>query len=192
MSKHVLIIDAGCKLGNSNGNLNHLASRVAVEELEKLGYTTEITLVEGPWEPEAEAEKIVRADYIIVQTPGWWMTVPWQLKRYIDEVFIQPEVANGDGRHHETPTIGYGTGGKLTDKKYMISSTWNAPIEAFTEKDQFFEGKGIDGLFFWFHKAFQFIGMKGMPSFMMNDVIKNPKIEEDIKRWREHLRANFS
>ena len=73
----------------------------------------------------------------------------------------------------------------------MLSSTWNAPIQAFTEKDQFFEGKGIDGVFFWLHKAFAFIGMKPMESFICNDVLKNPKIDEDVKRWKDHIKKNF-
>lgn len=191
MSKHVLIIDCGCENYGRGGSLNHYLSNIADEELQKLGYTTEITLVDSEWEPEAEAEKFKRADFVIVQTPGWWMSTPWQFKRYLDLVWMQPGIAHGDGRHHETPTKGYGTGGILNDKKYMLSSTWNAPIQAFTEKDQFFKGKGIDGVFFWLHKAFAFIGMKPMESFICNDVLKNPKIDEDVKRWKEHIKKNF-
>ncbi|SUG45737.1 oxidoreductase [Salmonella enterica subsp. arizonae] len=40
----------------------------------------------------------------------------------------------------------------------MLSLTWNAPMEAFTEKDQFFHGVGVDGVYLPFHKANQFLG----------------------------------
>ena len=57
-------------------------------------------------------------------------------------------------------------------KKYMLSLTWNAPMEAFTEKDQFFHGVGVDGVYLPFHKANQFLGMEPLPTFIANDVIK--------------------
>ncbi len=69
----------------------------------------------------------------------------------------------------------------------MISMTWNAPLEAFTEPMQFFEGKGIDGVLFPMHKTFAFLGMKPLPTFMANDVIKNPTLEADLERFKAHL-----
>ena len=96
----------------------------------------------------------------------------------------------GDGRHHENLAVNYGTGGKLKGR-YMISSTWNAPLNAFLAPDEFFEGKGIDATFFGLHKANQFIGLKPLPSFMCNDVIKNPTLESDIERLKAHLEKVF-
>ncbi len=46
--------------------------------------------------------------------------------------------------------------------KDMLSLTWNAPMEAFTDKDQFFHGVGVDGVYLPFHKANQFLGMAGI------------------------------
>ena len=60
------------------------------------------------------------------------MSTPWQLKRYEDLVFVQPGVVGNDGRSHLHPDDNYGRGGILTDKKFMISSTWNAPKTALT------------------------------------------------------------
>ena len=57
----------------------------------------------------------------------------------------------------------------------MISTTWNAPITEFKDKNEFFEGRGYDGATFAMHKAMEFCGMKALPSFICNDVIKNPK-----------------
>ncbi len=74
----------------------------------------------------------------------------------------------------------------------MLSSTWNAPKEALDKKDDFFGGIGIDGVLFSLHKEFQFLGLKPLPSFMANDVVKNPPLEEDMKRFKEHLKKVFS
>ncbi|MCD8339522.1 MAG: NAD(P)H-dependent oxidoreductase, partial [Burkholderiales bacterium] len=174
------------------GKINHRMTDLAVKVLQDLGHEVEFTMVGSTYEIAAEVQKIKKADVIIVQTPGWWMSPPWTFKKYEDEVFVQPEICGTDGRHHSHPEDGYGTGGKLTHKKYMLSSTWNAPVSAFDRKGDFFEGKGIDGVFFPVHKAFQFLGMKPMPRFMCNDVIKNPQPEKDEKRWKEHLKKHFS
>jgi modulator of drug activity B len=189
--KNILILDCGCTNFGRGGSLNHAFSQYAADTLTGLGHQVKITQVESPWVPELEAEKIRWADVIIVQTPGWWMGAPWQLKKYEDQVFIQKGVCGTDGRHMDNPTKNYGRGGILTDKKYMISSTWNAPKEAFSDPAEFFEGRGIDGVFFPLHKAFQFLGMKPLPSFMANDVVKNPQIEADKARWIAHLTEVF-
>mgnify|MGYP002238095157 CR=1 FL=1 len=62
---------------------------------------------------------------------------PWQLKRYEDEVFTTGGFTRGDGRTRTEPTKNYGTGGLLTEKRYLLSSTWNAPKEAFDEPGDF-------------------------------------------------------
>lgn len=64
----------------------------------------------------------------------------------------------------------------MQGKKYMLSLTWNAPLEAFTEQDQFFEGVGVDGAYLPFHKANQFLAMEPLPTFIVNDVIKMPDV----------------
>lgn len=38
----------------------------------------------------------------------------------------------------------------------MLSVTWNAPVEAFNEFGNFFDGRGVDGVYFAFHKSQQF------------------------------------
>jgi len=51
-----------------------------------------------------EIEKHLWADVFFIQTPTYWMSVPYLFK------------------------------------KYMLSSTWNAPLESFTGPQQFFVG----------------------------------------------------
>lgn len=188
---HFLILDAGCQLHGQGGTLNHFLTKVARETLEGFGHTVAVTEVGGEWQVEEERKKILAADVVIVQTPGWWMSPPWQLKRYEDEIFTGGPFLTGDGRTRTAPTKNYGTGGLLREKRYLLSSTWNAPREAFDEPGDFFEGRGIDGVLFPLHKTFQFLGMQPLPSFMMNDVIKNPTIEADTERWKTHLTALF-
>lgn len=73
----------------------------------------------------------------------------------------------------------------------MLSLTWNAPMEAFTDEDQFFHGVGVDGVYLPFHKANQFLGMEALPTFIANDVIKMPDvhgISQNIASiWRKFL-----
>ncbi|KAB7651094.1 NAD(P)H-dependent oxidoreductase [Sutterella faecalis] len=186
-----LIVNAGCTHFGHGGTLSAAMVDKARETLEKLGHTVEETRLENGWDNAEEAQKILRADVVIIQTPGWWMSTPWQLKKYEDDVFVDPILCGGDGRSRKDPQKKYGSGGKLTSKRYLLSSTWNAPLEAFTDPNQFFEGKGIDGLFMPLHKTFEFLGMKPCESFMVNDVFKHPTIEADMKRWEAHLTKLF-
>lgn len=186
-SQKILIIDAGCQFHGQGGTLNHAVAQMAKDWLTDLGHQVTITTVDREFDPAEEAQKLVDADSVIIQFPGWWMSYPWQLKRYIDEVFMMPAIRANDGRSHTNHTKLYGRGGFLQGKTYMVSSTWNAPAEAFTNPLQFFEGKGIDGVTFPLHKAFQFIGFKALPSFSMHDVVKNPTHEEDFAHFKAHL-----
>ncbi len=75
----------------------------------------------------------------------------------------------------------------MKGKKYMLSTTWNAPRGAFNDDAEIFEGKDEDDVFFYFHKAQQFVGLEQLPSFSCHDVLKNPVIESDFKRYEKHL-----
>lgn len=188
MSKHALFIDAGCAYGHSAGSLNHSFVALGRETLEGLGWTSDVTRIEDGWNVAEEVQKILKADLVVIQTPGWWMSTPWQLKKYQDEVFIQPELCGGDGRSRSDASKKYGSGGFLTSKHYMLSSTWNAPLEAFEDPDQFFGGVGIDGVLFPLHRTMAFLGLKGVPSFISADVHKNPTVEADLARFAEHMK----
>ena len=186
-----LIINAGTQVNGQGGTLNNAMTEIARRTLEAEGHAVVVTDLKNEYVVEDEVNKFLAADVVIVQTPGWWMTTPWQLVKYEDEVFMSPQLNGGDGRTRSDVTKKYGTGGFLTEKRYVLSSTWNAPLEAFTEPGQFFEGRGIDGVFFPLHKAFAFLGMKPYPSFMVNDVFKHPTIPEDFKRWVAYLKEHF-
>lgn len=92
---------------------------VCVSEIDK-GYTTENAIRTHEW-----------AKVIILQTPTYWFGTPWVFKKYLDEVFTQAmtenRIAKDDGRSREDPSKQYGTGGLLTGKQFMISTTMDAP-----------------------------------------------------------------
>ena len=77
-------------------------------------------------------------------------------------------------------------------KQYMISATWNAPQQAFDDPSDFFEGEGVDAVYFPFHKANEFLGLTALPTFLSVDVMKVPAIEADVKRYERHLADVFS
>ncbi|HGM6712997.1 TPA: NAD(P)H-dependent oxidoreductase, partial [Serratia marcescens] len=167
---------------------------VAESFLRDLQHEVQVTVVDDGYDIEAEVQKYLWADAVIYQMPGWWMGEPWILKKYIDEVFTagHGSLYASDGRTRSDAAKKYGSGGLIQGKKYLLSLTWNAPLEAFTDPNQFFHGVGVDGVYLHFHKANQFLGMEALPTFICNDVIKQPDIETDIARYREHLAGIFA
>ncbi|MCX0499117.1 NAD(P)H-dependent oxidoreductase [Erwinia billingiae] len=193
MSK-ILIIDAGKAFAHSKGELNHTMTEVAATFLRDAGHQVDVTVVDDGYVVADEVQKYLDADTVIYQMPGWWMGEPWILKKYIDEVFTEGHgsLYASDGRTRSDAAKKYGSGGLIQGTKYMLSLTWNAPLQAFTDPEQFFEGVGVDGLYLHFHKANQFLGMEGLPTFICNDVIKQPDIAADIARYRTHLSEIFA
>lgn len=101
-------------------------------------------------------------------------------------------LCNGDGRKADAPTFNYGKGGTLQGKKYLLSLTFNAPLQAFNDKDEYlFQGKDVDDLFFPMHMNFRFFGMASLPTFACFDVMKNPDVENDFFRFKSHLANNI-
>ncbi|MCE3047551.1 NAD(P)H-dependent oxidoreductase [Helicobacter kayseriensis] len=192
--KHVLLLNGAKVFGSSGGKLNTALHQLANEILTQLGYEVEQTCIDQGYTIQEEVEKILRADVLLYQMPAWWMGEPWIVKKYIDEVFLglYGKLFSGDGRSREDESKKYGTGGGSHGKKYLFSTTWNAPLEAFVEKNQFFEGRGVDGALFSLHKTHQFIGMQALESFACYDVVKNPKIEQYQADYAFHLKKIFS
>lgn len=192
MSK-ILIINGAKNFLLSKGSLNHNFAQVAAKHLVGLGHSVSTTVVDDGYDVAQEVQKIAQSDVIIYQMPAWWMGAPWTIKKYLDEVFTMGHgvLYASDGRTRNEPTKKYGSGGLLHQKKYMLSVTWNAPLEAFTDPVQFFEGLGVDAVYLPFHKANQFLGLKPIPSFIANDVEKNPQIAADLDRFTAHLDEYF-
>jgi modulator of drug activity B len=185
----ILLINGKKVFGHSRGGLNQYLSEVAEEHLNKLGNTLKMTVVSDGYDVHQEVERWLWADVIIYQMPGWWMGMPWMIKKYMDEVFTEGhgKLYANDGRTRKDPSKKYGSGGLLHGKKYLLSLTWNAPLEAFDDPDQFFEGLGVDQVYFPIHKAHEFLGMTRFPTFISNNVIKESDVKEDVERYKIHL-----
>lgn len=190
MSKNALIVDAGAKLGGEGGKLSDAYVEKAAEFLRAAGWNVAFSHTDEAWQLEEEAAKVMNADFILAQIPIWWMGAPWSYKRWFDLVFMNTPFGS-DGRSHANPAVNYGRGGKLKGR-YMLSTTWNAPLNAFVDPKEFFEGKGVDAVLYPLHKAYQFVGFKPLETFMANDVLKNPTFVEDMARFEKTLKANLS
>ncbi|ECL3537990.1 TPA: NAD(P)H-dependent oxidoreductase [Campylobacter jejuni] len=192
--KNILLLNGAKEFGNSKGQLNLTLHNHALEILKTLGYEVDQTHIDQGYDPKEEIQKFIKADAVIYQMPAWWMGEPWIVKKYIDEVFGLGAgvLFKNDGRTHENPSKNYGKGGLDHGKKYMFSLTWNAPLEAFNDKNEFFEGKGVDMVYWHLHKAHEFIGMKALQTFMCNDVVKNPQVEKYLNEYELHLKKIFA
>lgn len=187
-TKKVLIINGHQKHNISPGKLNESIVAFIQEFLHTKGIETKTSHIDKGYKIEEEVEKFLWADLIIYQFPVYWMDMPWGTRKYVEEVFSggKTQLFADDGRSRSSDAI-YGSGGLSQNKQYMICLTWNAPVEALEEKNNFFEGKGNDAVFFNFHKANQFLGMKPLDTFSFHDVMKSPQIEEDFSRLKNHL-----
>jgi len=190
---NILIVNAGKVFAHSKGELNTSLASLADEHLRAAGHNVRVTHVDQGYDIETEIQSYLWADTVIYQMPGWWMDVPWILKKYVDEIFTEGHgrLYASDGRSRSDASKKYGSGGLIQGTHYMLSVTWNAPVEAFEDKEQFFHGVGVDGVYLPFHKANQFLGMDALPTFMCNDVIKQPDIAGDFARYRTHLDQVF-
>lgn len=194
MTKNVFIICSNTSFGNSFGKLNTSFANLMKEELTKLNYEVKLSFVNQIDNPSKEVEKYAWADIIIYQFPVWWMSMPWTLKRYIDINLVSGAgvLFESDGRTRKDPTKKYGSGGLTKNKKIMLSTTWNAYEQAFTEKDNFFDGKSVDEVFYHFYKAHEFIGIVDrIESFHLYDVVKEPNFSKWEANLKEHINKNF-
>ena len=192
---NILIINAHHKYPFSEGRLNATLTQMADEVLRSKGHETRVVEIDAGWDVDTELANHQWADVVLLQTPINWMGVPWTFKKYMDEVYtagMGGALCNGDGRTAEAPKAHYGAGGTLTDTKYMMSVTFNAPRESFDEKHEYlFQGKSVDDLLFPMHMNFRFFGMEALPTFACYDVMKNADVEGDFDRFAAHLAAHF-
>jgi NADPH dehydrogenase (quinone) len=195
--KNIFVINGGQNFGHSGGAYNNTITSVTDEFFTNHpDYNVQVTNIENGYNPDEEVTKYNWADIIIYHTPIWWFQVPFGLKKYLDEVFTaghRKGIYNSDGRHAATPEIGYGTGGTMHGKHYMVTTTWNAPSTAFTLPGEFFGETSVDdGVLFGFHRMNAFVGLSKIEGFHFHDVMKNPDMEFEMGRYKKHLETVFS
>ncbi|MEM1331434.1 MAG: NAD(P)H-dependent oxidoreductase [Planctomycetota bacterium] len=193
--KSVFVINGHQEYEFSKGELNRTMTEIALEHLTSSGYQTRLRTMKDDWGVDAEIDHHLWADAIVLQTPVNWMGVSWSFKKYMDHVYsfgMDGRLCKGDGRTRSDPSKQYGTGGKLTGTKYMLSLTLNAPRDSFDDPSQtFFGGMSPDDLFRPMHLNFKFFDMTPLPTFAAYDVMKNPDVEADLAKYWEHLAGAF-
>lgn len=194
--KNILIIDGHQHYEFAPGGLTQSLVERAVERFSEQGCEVQVVTVKDGYDIEEQLKLHQWADLVMVQAPINWMGMPWVFKKYMDEVYtagMGGALCNGDGRSADAPDKNYGLGGTLTNTRYWLSVTFNAPKAAFDNpSDPFFAGKGVDDLLYPQHQNFKFFGMSGLPTFACFDVMKNPTIEADFVRFDHFIRAFFS
>ena len=78
------------------------------------------TAPDGVFDIPAEQAALAEADLIVWQFPFHWYSLPWLMKKWLDEVFVHG--------------FAHGTGAKLAGKKLLVSFTTGAPEAAYTGK----------------------------------------------------------
>ena len=167
-SMKALIINGHKYYRYSKGKLNRTLFDEIIRVL-SLKHKVETTVISQGYDIGEEQEKFLRSDVIIYQTPVNWYSIPWLLKKYIDDVYTH-------GVFFES-SVDYGRGGILTGKKYMLSLTMSAPEESFSTNSGFFDGRDIDDIFIPFHKTQEYCGMERIKTFAVYNVLRNTDIE---------------
>ena len=191
---NVFIINGGQTFAHSGGMFNNTLTGWTVEVMKEKGFAYRVTNINDAFDPLAEVENFKWADVIIYHTPIWWFQLPNGMKRYIDEVFTAGQdngIYRNDGRSRKNPDVNYGTGGLMQGKRYMVTTSWNAPQTAFTLEGEFFDRHTVDeGVLFGFHKMNQFVGMTRIEGFHFHDLEKNAtpeRIAEYHKAYVAHI-----
>lgn len=197
--KNIFIVNGGQHFGHSGGTFNKTVAEWTAGFFNNKGMEIRITNINDRFDPKTEVENFKWADIIIWHTPIWWFQVPNRLKLYMDEVFTagyQNGIYQSDGRSHKNPAVNYGTGGLMHGKKYMVTTTWNAPDTAFTLPGEFFDQTSVDeGVLFGFHKAMKFAAMERIDGFHFHDLEKNAtaeRVENYRLKYAQHLALQFS
>ncbi|SFZ91824.1 modulator of drug activity B [Flaviramulus basaltis] len=190
--KNIFIINGSHPFAHSGGKFNETLFNTTSKYFESLnGFAVKSTQVGDVYDPKEEVEKFKWADIVIYHTPIWWFQLPFGFKNYIDVVFTeghQNGIYSSDGRSRKNPEINYGTGGLMQGKKYILTTSWNAPKTAFTLENEFFEQKNVDeGVMFGFHKMNTFTGMELLATHHFHDMEKNADVPLELKEYNDFL-----
>lgn len=191
--KNVLILNLHQKYeGFANGELTARIIDEARKAFEERGFNLKTTCIETGYDVAEELEKFQWADALFIQSPVYWMGLPWMGKKYIDEIFSGGNgtvTFKNDGRSDGGT---YGSGGLLQPKRYMLSFTYNCPQSEFDNPEGFFEGLSVDGANIALHKTLQFCGATPLKSFSVHDVYgESFDLDNAMETLNAVLKVNF-
>lgn len=190
--KNIFIINGSHPFAHSGGRFNETLFNNTISYFDTLEeFEVKFTQVGENYNVKEEVEKFKWADIVIYHTPIWWFQIPFGFKKYIDEVFTeghQNGIYASDGRSRENPNINYGTGGLMHGKKYILTTSWNAPKTAFTLENEFFNQKSVDeGVMFGFHRMNAFTGMELLATHHFHDMEKNADVPFELNNYSAFL-----
>lgn len=137
---------------------------------------------EGGFVPEVQAEmdKLLACDLLILQFPIWWLSVPAILKGWIDRVFACG-VAYGGGRYFD--------GGVLRGKRALCALTVGGPPSAYSERGVYAEVESI--LYPIHHGTFAFTGFTVLDPFVVYGPSRMTQAEREgeLDRYAARLAA---
>lgn len=181
---NVLIINGHQKADFSAGKLNQtLMNEMKKVISENPEHKIKTTIIQKGYKVAEEQKKFLWADTIIYQFPIYWFGTPALLKQYMQDVYAY-------GLFYQTSENGYGMGGMLNGRTYMLSTTWNAPLDSFGYG--FWRGiYAPDAALIEMHQAQTFIGLRPLPSFSCHDVVKHPQVDVYLQALKRHLELIF-
>lgn len=195
--KRVLLLNLHQKYeGIANGNLTRELLKEARSFFQNNGYEIKETTIDEGYDVTEELDKFKWADLFFVQSPVYWMGLPWLGKKYIDDIFsagVNTVTYSSDGRSRNDPSKTYGSGGLMEGKRYMLSFTYNCPVSEFNNPNGFFDGLSVDEANVALHKTFQFCGVKPYPTYSVHDIFKSEfDITGVLNGLQEHLKQNLN
>ncbi|WP_179334998.1 MULTISPECIES: NAD(P)H-dependent oxidoreductase [Winogradskyella] len=190
--KHIFIINGSHPFAHSGGRFNETLFNKTISYFDtREEFEVKFTQVGDNYNTKDEVEKFKWADIVIYHTPIWWFQIPFGFKKYIDDVFTeghQNGIYASDGRSRKNPDINYGTGGLMHGKKYILTTSWNAPKTAFTLDNEFFDQRSVDeGVMFGFHKMNAFTGMELLATHHFHDMEKNADVPYELHNYSTFL-----
>ncbi|UOQ91682.1 NAD(P)H-dependent oxidoreductase [Halobacillus shinanisalinarum] len=177
---NILVINGHEHYNHSKGDLNQTLFNYMVEKFTRK-YQIQTTVIQDGYGVKEEQEKVKWSDIVIYQTPIYCYSVPALFKKYFDTVHEY-------GVFFEGSPGDYGTGGLLHGKRYMFSTTWNAPRSAFNDPSKFFEGRNVEEILFHLHLIHKYTGMKSIETFACFNVKKAP----DLEHYKNELDAHIN
>lgn len=195
--KHVLLLNLHQKYeGFANGNLTRDLLNEAKTFFQENGYEIRETIIDEGYDVATELENFKWADIFFVQSPVYWMGLPWLAKKYVDEVFsggTGTVTFVNDGRSRDDASKQYGSGGLMKEKRYMLSFTYNCPTSEFDNPNGFFDGLSVDQANIALHKLFQFCGAQPLKTYSVHDVYKSDfSLETAVNGLKTVLADNFA
>ena len=178
MSKVLLVVahpNIESSLGNKTiiENFKALHPDVEIDELYKLYPDFKIDV-------KKEQEKLVKADYIILQFPMFWYNAPALMRQWFESV-----LEHG---------FAYGSKGKaLEGKKLLLSISTGAPLDTF--KAGGFQNYTIEDLTKGFHQLANLCSMKwegfiatgGLTFFLKDKPEEMKKMKDNLEKHAEKL-----